>query len=414
MLLKAIQTFLPFSMCLTLACSSTQKKDDLNEHARTSQDQAKTLTQELGYNFMGAFPFDMNGDGLNEVVAGCEDDEGFRVCIFDVDGEDLKLNRRLGTISAQTTLSMKDLGVEHGLAGLLLVENQNETPDESYTTLTLYRSGSDTPLFQQNFYKRDSKDNANFDLNFSKKNKAWALHDFDNDGDTELGVFVRHQEISIPNRDGAKRVATGAYFDLREFEAIDGSWELNEGERDVLLKGLVQQSISSVEATSGKPYPELDAIVPGEDAEAQEDPKNSESAKLVNDGDLETGWVEDIQGAGIGEALKVKFEGSLPINMIRIVPGCVGSRAAYQKQGRPTQLNIRGGRFYADINLAAPKKNSGNVLGVLPTSIPGYDYAKQYLIFFTEAIESDELEIEILKTRSKRQRETCISEVVVY
>jgi hypothetical protein len=81
--------------------------------------------------------------------------------------------------------------------------------------------------------------------------------------------------------------------------------------------------------------------------------KNTYISKNAHDFDLETAWVEGVDGQGKGEAVTYTFDGSCPrITHVKIVNGYAKSQSAWNNNSRVKKLKMYyNGKPYAILNL---------------------------------------------------------------
>ena len=126
------------------------------------------------------------------------------------------------------------------------------------------------------------------------------------------------------------------------------------------------------------------------------DNNSAYGAAAAVDGDYYTFWQEGAPGDGIGEFIRLEFDGKKKVALIDIVPGNVRSRSLFEENNRPKLLSFRlGDKEYI------------------------YEFPdgemREFLLSLPGEMETDHLEIEILDVyKGSAYEDTCITEVTVY
>lgn len=109
----------------------------------------------------------------------------------------------------------------------------------------------------------------------------------------------------------------------------------DESSSDAANQGMA--AVTSVTASS---------VLPGDRITSYYGPNN------LTDGSLSTGWVEGVDGSGVGQWFQIDFSTPQDVHGISICPGYAKSQELFEKNGCPTKVRVHfsdGG--YTDVNL---------------------------------------------------------------
>jgi hypothetical protein len=141
--------------------------------------------------------------------------------------------------------------------------------------------------------------------------------------------------------------------------------------------------------------------------------------KLGADQNLATAWIEgDAKGDGKGEWFEVTLDEESDIHMVRLVLGCVDTKATFKSHNVPEVFTVQldNGAQHT-VNRRDPGKFDGSVVAFTDDLVKMADrpWARTTLVFFDGKTEAKKVRITLDKAiKQGKGNNTCISEVSVH
>lgn len=415
-----------------------------NQRRRTPNEAAS----RAGLSVLQSLRADFDGDGAEEVIAACEDDEGIRLCVFGEDEKGSILRTTLPPARGTKLHRIEAKDFHSGRPGTdIWLEVYDETPDEKVTRVRIY-TGAPAPLeiFESAIYRAKSEaERGPWEqpdvIRYGDAQPGWYFQDVDGDGILEIFVRRRPQVIEVP-RDGVgqTRLLTGVREAMFRWESgAEGGRYLPSGKehfRDFLPPYPLENATGSSAFVPPQQLNELksEALArvvqsasggPGDGGQTPQSPPNEEVSKLdfspfyrhAIDGDLNTAWIEnDSKGPGLGEWLEVQLASPQPIRMVRVVGGCTRDSNTYRRHNRPERYELRlddGAPITVDEG--DPKREARGMEALMLVPVQNRKYAQQALIFFDGKTQAQRIRLSLVDSkRGGRANQTCISEISVH
>ncbi len=440
---------------LTLALAVASTGVNAQKSRRMTADAVKLKDLTL----LKTLDADLDGDGKKELVVIASGKKGIQAAIVgeNADGAVVTFVAPPAVGKEMAKVEVKKLVPP---ADAVILEVYDETPDEKVKRVRVYGKGLSEIFSSKIERPRNADDRPIYEtdksiIQYGDPRAGWYFEDQQDDGISE--VIVRRplgaQIIKIP-KDGSEepvKLLTGVRE--RAWTYDPGLGKYTEGP-ERLNDFLPAYTIASVEASSAwvepKELKELkakalsDALqqatakeeTPKEEAKdpkaAAKDAKKAEKElsddikidlspymKLGADQNLATAWIEgDEKGDGHGEWLEVTLDEEQDIHMVRLVLGCVDTKASFKAHNVPESFTIQldaGGQH--EVNRREPGKFEGAVVAFTDdlVKLNGHPWAKTTLVFFDGKTEAKKVRITLDKAiKQGKGNNTCISEVSVH
>lgn len=377
---------------------------------------------------------DLDGDGKNETLGMCKGPEGLQLCVFSVDKEEARLEHVLPRAGGRTLgrFWTEDL-VPEVLGEEVIVEVYDETPDEKVKRVRVY-AGYPKPreIFTSVIYlPKDKSKRAAWDqpdvVQYGDARPGWYFVDIGEDGKKEILVRRQPKVIAV-KRDGEApaRMLVGVYEAIYEYAGSPSDGAYRERGSARFNEFLQPREIAHVRASSTWVAPDirrdleseaLAAAVYGDGDAAPGGPELdlTEFTAKIADKSLDTGWIADRKG-GQGEWVELELSEPGPVRMVRVVPGCLETKARFLGHNVPDKIEIRlDERERAFVDLRTPKKVLPPVLAIQPVKVSNKPWAQQYLVFLDGKTQAKKVRVTIDRFKKQgRANLSCISEVTVH
>jgi len=351
-----------------------------------------------GYEMLDEKRVDLDADGLKDSLVVESSSGGIGLSAWHADDKgDYALLSREPPIEADSVTRFEKIELD-GRTAAVLLDVCEESPDEADHGLRLFLLGTKGPrkLIETRYLVTHPEEEAGraarrvIDLGGVAPGPQIRQP-----GSNWPEIVVRHDPklVSVPGRSDQK---TWFIIGIRErvFEAQGGKYLQRE---DRYLDFLTPLAPVNLTATSRLPS-----------SEALWD------VKSVADGMLSTGWVEGRPGSGVSESVTLSFKQAEPVRLVRLVPGCAGSREDWEARNRVKRFSIMfENGVVVPIERGGSSKLDPRIEAYGDFSLPGLDFGKQAMVFFTEPIRSGwvKITIEDVERGSSTEDETCISEI---
>jgi hypothetical protein len=414
--------------------------------------------KQKGLNLEKVLDVDLDGDGRKELLGITTGPKGVQVVLVGEDADGAVVTQVLPPAVGK---EVARVDVKHLVgppeAQQLILEVYDETPDEKVKRVRVYGPDGNGPtvkvkeIFNSKIERaRNSEERPAWEtdkdiVRYGDPRAGWYFEDLQDDGLVE--ILVRRnsgaQIIPVKKSDGSVvKLLTGVketvwYWDSDKGVYAKGQERLNDF--------LPAYTIAKVEASSAWVEPrelkELksqalsdalnnssgDATVAagskgkkgkkGDSDEIQVD--LSPYFRRAADGNLASAWIEgDAKGDGKGEWVEVTLEEADKIHMVRLVLGCVDSRAYYNSHNVPESFSIQLDNGQQNVvNRREKGKFDGNIIAFSDDLVKLGDrpWAKTTLVFFEGRTEAKRVRITLGKAlKQGKGNHTCISEISVH
>ncbi len=371
---------------------------------------AQRLAEEAGWRQVSRLRADITGDGrTDEILVQRAAQQGrLRLVILSPSAVDAERGRKFEKVyaedlpDAREVVRLETMPVAGAEAPDLVAVFETPSPDERLVTVRII--GAATGAGIKAFWKKafiNAAAPAPVTRRFGDAVPHFELADTDGDGTMEIRWILGPATLSVKGEEGPARFVIGARQRTLRFDAQAGAY--------------VEPSVDTPEET-------VDFLPPRRPTRVEatrQVPKIWGTAQAFwgADGDLETAWTVARRQA-VGQALTVRFARSPTVSMIRVVPGCGGSRADWNRYRAVERFRIQlssGLRFDLRADGRGPWPSGVAGLGVFP--LDG-GFGRQILIFLKTPARLAWGRFEIrgygrAKKVSARHRtdEVCISEV---
>ena len=368
---------------------------------------AERVTARAGFTVVRRLRADLTGDGApDEVVVLSHDARpGLRLVILSYAGGDAEKDpsvfRRVyleDLPDAQRIVRLDAQPVAADVAPDLVAVFETPSPDERLVTVRLIGAhrGDVRALWRQTFINSAVQDSSV--RRFGDARPHFVLDDVDQDGQSEVIWTLGPARLTVKGPEGPATFVIGARRRVLGFDAKTGTFDASAPEQVADF---------------------LPARSPSEVVASRQAPKIWGTAQAFwgADGDLETSWNLSRKGAA-GQSLTLRFETSPTVSMIRVVPGCGGSRDDWARHLTIDRFRIQlstGLRFDVHANGKGPWPADVSGIGVFP--LEG-NFGRQILVFLAEpsALAWGRLEVLRLGRPSGRRgrariKEACLSEI---
>lgn len=391
---------------------------------------------------------DLDGDGKKELVVIASGKKGIQAALVGENAEGAVV-----TFVAPPAVGKEMAKVEVKKlvppAEAIILEVYDETPDEKVKRVRVYGAGLKEIFSSKIERPRNADERPIWEtdkgiIQYGDPRGGWYFEDLQDDGISEVVVRrnVGAQIIKI-EKDGSDepvKLLTGVRE--RAWTWDPGLGKYSEGP-ERLNDFLPAYTIAGVEASSAwvdpKELKELKAKALSEaleQATAKEgDPKDPKKAakelsdevkvdltpymKLGADQNLATAWIEgDEKGDGKGEWLEVTLDEEQDIHMVRLVLGCVDTKASFKAHNVPEVFSVQldsGGQH--SVNRRERGKFEGAIAAFTDDLVKLNErpWAKTTLVFFDGKTEAKKVRITLEKAiKQGKGNHTCISEVSVH
>jgi hypothetical protein len=395
--------------------------------------------KQKGLKVLKTLTGDFDGDGADDVIGACTGKRGVQLCVFSAKppielvflGEPAN-GKQLGKLELVELFPPTD-AVE------VILEHYDTNPDEKIKRVRVYSGfGKPRVVFKNAIFRsKDKSKRPQWEtlpgvVKYGDARPGWYFVDTDDNGTSEVVVRTRPQLLQVPRDGGDAYLLTGVREKVWEFLGRPDSGTYVEPDHERFNEFLPAYEIEKVTGSSAWVPKDLkqelesqamaEAVYQAAEGENPDDlPEKVDIDyapffKEGADGKLETAWIEDAGGVGVGEYLELQLAEERPIHMVRIVSGCVKTKQTFRSHNVPTKFEVAlGTRDRAFVDREEPKRPLKPAIGILEVPVKDKRFAKQTLIFFKGDIETDRVRVTLRAARELgRASRTCLSEVSVH
>ncbi len=464
-----------FSLILVSVTVSTSLHAPTKAQSRRTTAEAM---KQKGLELVKYLDIDVDGDGRKELVCVGKDDKGLRLAIVGDDKDGAVVRQVLPPAKGKEIASFAGQSLTGGAAQQVVFEVYDETPDEKEKRVRVY--GSKDGVMKEIFSSvlrrskrtddRPAWERDDSIIKYGDARGGWFFADLEEDGVKEIVVRKAPQVLSITGKDDPVKLMTGVREQVWRFD-VDSFVYQERGERlnnflppydivkvtassayidpvelkelkanalhDALTKdegkdgkegaaggefdfGLEDLGVEQPKKKDPKKAPVTTPKKPAVKAEKEKEPEieidRTPYMRMAADRNLSTAWVEDKTGSGKGEWVEVELEEESPINMVRVVVGCVDTKQSFKAFDVPESFQIRlDNGSDATVNRREPKVFDKPILAFTELKVTDRPWAKQTVAFYDGKRSAKRVRVTLDKViKQGKGDRACISEVSVH
>jgi hypothetical protein len=402
---------------------------------------------------------DIDGDGKKDLVGVGLSEKGLQLISFSEDAQGAVIRDILPPAGGREIARFEAKPLVPPLASQeIILEVYDENPDDKVKRIRVYAAheGKLKEVFSnvlhrpKNTAERPEWERDTSIVQYGEMRGGWYPEDLQGDGVVEFLVRRKPQLVQVPAAtDGVVKIITGVREEVFAWDDALVAYK-SRGER--LLDFIPALNIAKVSASSTWIEPKelkqlrADALAAAlnnaDGAEAKPEDKKEAKGKEAKgvkgkepegedgsidrspytqrlvDKDLSTAWIEDAKGDGKGEWVEVELAEEAVIHMVRVVTGCVDTKATFKNHNVPTSFTLQlDGGSESVVNRREPGKFDPPAIafGDDLVKIPERPWARTTLVFLDGKTSAKKIKLTLNEVASQGKKGlACISEVSVH